>query len=536
MVVDWVEKQARKVIVDFMKKNNIENFLFFFISFVVFLIAAYFLVFKLEFVYGDSLSRTFHAYSVFFGNEPKLSSIGFVWPPIPTLVQLPFVLIKPLNTYGFAGNITSALFMSLAVVFLNKIFKKFKLSFLVRMFFLLTFVLNPMILFFGANGMSEAVAIFFLVITIYLLISYLNSKKIVHLLGLGTTVSLAIMSRWEMVALIPIIILMLIVFIFLNSSTKRIVKTEGVVILFLAPIIFTISIWIFSNWIIMGDPLHFLTSVYANTSQSGKLSQEVSIFTNMQGNFVAVFSYLTQRVFFLFPAYLILGLLTILKGIRDKKLFLPTSLLLLSLSLLSFHFVMLYKGQSFGWLRFSIYIIPFAYILLGYLITDIKNRYYQNIIILGSVFIVCASSISTVYAMANPNLGREENLLINSLLKKDLSYISEMTYKNDVEIANYVKNNIKEKKILIDDFTGFPIVYFTQQTGLFVETIDENFELVLSNLLMHSDVGYLLVHSEGGVGDLDAINRKFPGIFENGTDFTVLEKDFGKWRLYKIVD
>jgi len=527
-----------------MKTNNIEKLLFFFIPFAIFIIVAYFLVFKLEFVYGDSLSRTFHAYSVFFGNEPKLASIGLVWPPIPTLVQLPLVLIKPLNTYGFAGNITSALFMSLTVVFLNNILKHFKLGLLARVLVLLTFILNPMILFFGVNGMSEAVAIFFLVTTIYLLILYLSSKSTTYLLGLGATISLAIMSRWEMLVLIPTTILVLIISIFLNSSKKLVSKIEGAVLLFLTPVIFTISIWILANWIIMGDPLHFLTSIYSNTSQAGKLSQEVSIFTNMQGNFIAVLSYLAQRVFFLFPAYLGFSLLIIFKAIKSRRPLVPISLLLLPSSLLLFHLVMLYKGQSFGWLRFSIYIIPFAYMFLGYLIADIKNRYYKITMVLGSIFIICLSSISTVYAMANPELGREEYQLTNAILSRDTTLlnnkITESSTGVDIatttKIVSYIKDNIEEGKILIDDFVGFPIVYFAKQPDLFVETIDENFKLVLSNPLMYEDVKYILAPKNESAGDLDAINIRFPGIFENGTDFTTLEKDFGEWRLYKIID
>lgn len=146
--------------------------------------------------------------------------------------------------------------------------------------------------------------------------------------------------------------------------------------------------------------------------------------------------------------------------------------------------------------------------------------------------------------MSNPSLGREENQLINAMLKRDTSYLSD---KNDkkrngvnltatIEIVNYINNNIKYKKILIDDFMGFPIIYLTQQSSLFVETIDEDFKLALSNPLKYKEIGYILAHETGDTGDFDAINRRFPGIFENGTNFTILDKDFGDWKLYKIIE
>lgn len=531
-----------------MKNKSIENILFFSISFTIFIIAAYFLVFKLQFIYGDALSRTFHAYSVFFGNQPKLASIGFVWPPIPTLVQLPLVLISPLNTLGFAGNITSALFMSLAVVYLNKIFKYFEIGFLFRTLLLLMFILNPMILFFGANGMSEAIAICFIVASTYFLISYLNTKRITYILKLGASVSLAVMSRWEMGALIPVIILILATSVYLNPINKRFQKAEGIILLFSTPVIFTIVIWILANWVIMGNPFNFLTSIYSNTSQSGQLFQQEYVFKELLGNFGTVFLFVSKRIFFLYPAYLVIGTLIFIKAIKNKKTLLPISLLLLSLPILIFQLALLYKGQSFGWLRFFIYIIPFTYIFVGYLILDLKNN-YRAIVLSCIIVLLSLSSISSLYAMSNPNLGREENQFINAILKGDTSYLRDrergganastatgVNVPATNEIVNYINKNIKFKKILIDDFMGFPIIYLTQQPSLFVETIDSNFKLALSDPLKYKEIGYILAHKTGYSGDFDAINIRFPGIFNNGTNFTTLVKDFGDWRLYKIIE
>lgn len=86
-----------------MLNRKSENYILFLILFCVFAVLAYLLVFKLEFVYGDSLSRSFHAYSVFFGDHPKFATIGFIWPPLPTLVLFPLVLIPQLNALALLG-------------------------------------------------------------------------------------------------------------------------------------------------------------------------------------------------------------------------------------------------------------------------------------------------------------------------------------------------------------------------------------------------------------------------------------------------
>ncbi len=517
-----------------MIKKNIENILFFLTPFTVFIAAAYVLVFKLQFVYGDALSRSFHAYSVFFGNQPKLTAIGFVWPPIPTLVQLPLVLFNPLNNLGFAGNVVSAIFMALTAVYLNKIYKYFNIGFVLRLLFLFMFILNPMILFFGSNGMSEAIAVLFVTTTTYFLVAYLSTRSLSYVLKLGISTSLAVMTRWELAALIPVIMLIIGISVFLNYQKNCFKKIEGTILLFLTPVFFIISIWILANWIIMGDPFYFLTSIYSNTAQSEKLIESDNTFRNMQYNFGKISLFFLQRVILLFPAYLVFCIFAIIKGIKNKEHLLCISLLLPTMSVLLFHAILLYKGQSFGWLRFFIYVLPSAYIFLGYIIANIKKRTYFYITLLCAVIIIVISSVSSLYAMANPKIGREENQLVKATLYSDLSQIEDWSYQKDMHIAQYIKNNTWPKKILVDDFMGFPIVYYTQKPSIFIETIDDNFEEVLLDPVINDEVGYILVHKLGGVGDLDAINRRFPGIFENGTDFTTLEKAFEDWKLYKI--
>ncbi len=91
-----------------MKIYKSENLIIFLIIFCLASIAGIYINFKLKFIFGDALVRSFHAYLVFFGYQPKLSAIGFTWPPLPTLLQLPLVLIKPLNISGISGNMLTA--------------------------------------------------------------------------------------------------------------------------------------------------------------------------------------------------------------------------------------------------------------------------------------------------------------------------------------------------------------------------------------------------------------------------------------------
>ncbi|TMK20351.1 MAG: hypothetical protein E6G68_04770 [Actinobacteria bacterium] len=78
------------------------------------------LVFVFHFVMGDAVARVANASYALYSRDPHLGAIGFVWPPLPTLVLmplLPFKAIFPvLVTRGFAANLATAAFMAGSVV------------------------------------------------------------------------------------------------------------------------------------------------------------------------------------------------------------------------------------------------------------------------------------------------------------------------------------------------------------------------------------------------------------------------------------
>ena len=70
-------------------------------------VAIFVLVFAVEFAFGmwmaargfrwnDSMSRSASALSVLYSADPKLANIGFVWPPLPTLLGVFWALLYPI--------------------------------------------------------------------------------------------------------------------------------------------------------------------------------------------------------------------------------------------------------------------------------------------------------------------------------------------------------------------------------------------------------------------------------------------------------
>ena len=63
---------------------------------------------------GDAMSRTANAFYVLYSRPYTLTSMGLVWNPLPSMLQLPFVwaskLWRPLVTKGISMSFVSALF------------------------------------------------------------------------------------------------------------------------------------------------------------------------------------------------------------------------------------------------------------------------------------------------------------------------------------------------------------------------------------------------------------------------------------------
>lgn len=51
-------------------------------------------------VIGDALSRSLAAVTAARSARPKLASLGFIWPPLPGFLQIPFVHIPAVGTCG----------------------------------------------------------------------------------------------------------------------------------------------------------------------------------------------------------------------------------------------------------------------------------------------------------------------------------------------------------------------------------------------------------------------------------------------------
>jgi hypothetical protein len=87
--------------------------------------------------------------------------------------------------------------------------------------------------------------------------------------------------------------------------------------------------------------------------------------------------------------------------------------------------------------------------------------------------------------------------------------------------------------VLVDSVYGAPIVLFSAHPERFVTTSDRDFSFVLENA--DEMVAYVLVPLATTLASLDRVNLRYPDLYADGENWATLERDWGVWRLYRVV-
>jgi len=233
-----------------------ETLLLFGVAFAVYAVVGLRVVLQQHVVVFDALARLAHAYFVWFNEPPKLAAVGFVWPPVSTLVFLPLAAVKPLATSLAAMPLTSAAFGALLLVLLNRILALAAMAPWPRYALVAAFGLNPMILFYATNGMAEIVYLALLVAAVYFVLQWYLTRTTGALVLAAVSSSLGILARYEVLAWVAVLTVVLAAALIRQHVSRN--HLQAALLAFLAPVTYGVGLWMFFNWLILGDALFFL--------------------------------------------------------------------------------------------------------------------------------------------------------------------------------------------------------------------------------------------------------------------------------------
>jgi putative flippase GtrA len=522
------------------------TFLFFL---ALYLATATWLVFVAHVVIGDAMSRVTNADYVLFSRDPHLAAIGFVWNPLPSLLEMPLLLFKgilpALLQLGFASNLVSAVAMAGAVHQVHTGLADFKVPRSTRLVVTLLFGLHPMIWYYAANGMSEALYIFFLVLAAVQLMRWLQTMNSSNLVGTGLALAAAYLTRYE-AAIAAAGVCLLVCLVSLRraqgDSRSRLATAATDGFIAVGPFALAFAVWAITSWVIVGSPFEQFASVYGNSSQA---AASEAVYGPHLNSGVAVG---LIQAWFLEPMALVAMLAGLAVAIRRRD---ARVLAILSITLPIYVFVVfgLAHNLLFGWMRFFILVIPASVLTFGaflspkprtvrprqstrlrYRLTSASRGAFLSVAVLGVALLL------TPVAMLNGRIGVEEASVLEPVVAAHGHGALPVVVSHDAQIASYLDGlNLPPGSVLVDTFLGFPIVANSENQTQFVITSDRDFRSTLSDPA-GAGVKYLLVPDpRGAAGRLDAINRFYPGIYDTGAGIATLVSQFGEgWRLYEV--
>jgi hypothetical protein len=586
---------TRSVIVVVRAQPWLASAVVFGVAFIAYLAVAAVVVFGYGSVPIDTWARVGNAYYAMYSRDPHLGGIGFVLPPVATLAIMPVILFKglwpALVTSAFAGPITSAAFMGGSVVLVRRILGDLSVPTWLAWLLVVLFALHPMIVYYGANGLTEAPFVFCLLWATSSFMRWLDRGRLADLVRLGMALAIGYLTRYEFIAAAPLAVGLVAIVGFVRApgllAERRMAGFADAVIAGL-PFAMVFVGWAFVGWLLVGSPFSQFTSVYGNSSQV-QLMRDSLVQQTGQGT-SAAFGYVASQVLGLAPALPVIGLLACARAawLVDQRILAPLAIIG---GPVAFSVVAFLAGSTVGFLRYEIAAIPFLLVLAGVLLTrqrpvqrlklgaswtaavgrarvrlaerlpgigpwrrraaevagiarSLGPRRGWSVVLAPTLGVLVAAAVAVslptgLATMRHPLIAREEADALRSILGNDPptldpSYVLAAHRDSRAVAAAIDALDLSTGTVLLDSATGNPIVLQSAHPDWFVITPDRDFERVLADPLTFG-VRYLVVTRS----PLDALYRAYPALYASGGGFATLVGDFnergaGGWRLYRI--
>lgn len=500
---------------------------------------AVYLVLVKNFQLGDdALARLVNAYLVFYGNEAKLASIGFVWPPIPTLLLLPLTWMPTLVHTLLAVVIVSAAFTAWSGVLVSQIAVVCGVPNGWRRLFVLIFAVNPLVLIFAINGYSEAVLIAVTLSAVYRMILFWQSGNNKHMITAGLFFSFLPLIRYEMALLTAGSVVLIAAISWRHVQQQHITRPhiffEGRLLAYGVLAVYPTVLWIIFSWQIMGSPLYFLANDRSHLSVAelqiaGLDTQPIAAFQTSFGLWTAAF-----------PAGLLASLAAIIVALRRRSLFLA-GLALLAFVIPTLQGVLLTQRTTVPLIRYFIIAVPLAFavgLAAFYALTSQRpTARFRHWLLGGAALVLAASNVSSAALLQYGQQYQTVEILSWATLTT-----SQQGTKKDVADALAVGTSLAQRvpsgsKILIDEYArGFAIVLGARNPKLFVDHTHHEYQQALRKPATYVD--YVLLPQPQRRGKLNEVNRFHPTLYDQGAPWAELvdglPPSFDGWRLYRV--
>ncbi len=530
-------------------------------SALLYLVIGYLLAVHAEFMLGDALSRVQSAQGVLFSRDPHLASIGFIFTPMTALVEIPLTAFNPwfpdLTRYAMAGVIMSSAFMAGAAVQIWGIGRDRGVPRWQRVAITVLFAVNPMIVFYGATGMSEAPFVFLMCWCARRLIRWTSTDDVHDLIGAGIALGLAYLTRYD--AGFPTLVgaAFVAVVTWRRAERNRWQTAFLDAVILAAPAALAFFAWAGTSWLLTGQAFAQFTSQYGNSAILDQVGGPAESGTR-------TFAYSAAELLVLAPAMPVLVPVIAVLAVRRRDLEVLVTTLIFG-SVLAFQVYSYAAGSTFPFLRFYICVIPLMYVYAFQVFPargDLHPRRpgvfavphtmppprLRGVAVAATVLVALCLPITAI-GMESRSLSVQQ-YAVGALLPFDPQEGTDMdqqlrileSFGTEREMADHLDAmDLPDGSILVDSLYGFAVVAASKYPKRFVLPSDRDFVSILSDPAA-ADVKYILTVPNSGRGTADAVNRRYPSIYSNGAQISMLELEFPNdgadqpdWRIYRVL-
>lgn len=543
------------------------------IAFAAYLTVALLLDFKYQILPLDAVSRMANGYYVLWSRDPHLAAVGFVWSPLQSFADIPFLVFRPLfpvlATHELAGSLVSVLAGVGAVHQVHAALTEWQVRRGPRLVLTLVFAVNPMVVYYAGNGMSDMLYMFLLTLTTRYLLRWLHEGDLRSLVYSGSALGAAYLDRYEAIGAAGLAAAVVLVVSSLRSQGRaraRIMAGSADTTIFLLPLIATFVSWAVMSYVITGQLFPGISSQYGTGAQT---SEAVHL------TFGVRLAHDVHNLEYLAPLLPLVLVLAVVFSARRRDIGILAPLAVLGGSVL-FDAVGLLVGFLEPWYRYFIVSVPLDVMLVGCILaqrrpvvasdpglandafgsSSVGSRRLRrtrrtkalvaNVVgIVAVVALLGVSAVSSGMGIFAGSVQSSESTELGALFlshptknEKQWTHHYALIQSIDAYIGNM---DLPDGSIVADTYGNCTpqIVTSVPNSKIFVIINDRDFERVLADPLTF-DAHYLFVPDPGGVGAVDALNEQYPTLYKDGAGFAKLVHQFktdgicATYRLYRV--
>ncbi|HEY6731045.1 MAG TPA: hypothetical protein VI039_08480 [Solirubrobacterales bacterium] len=480
------------------------------IAAAVYAVLGYFTIVNGHVVQFDGLERLTDAYMAWWNDPPKLAAIGLTVAPIGSLVYLPLTLIKPLATSLVALPIVTAIAAGGTLALLNTLMARCGLGRVVRLAVVVLIGLNPMFVFYAANGAPETLGLLVAAGSLLALISWRATDETRYLVGAGMCIGVAVMVDYTYIAW-ALSIMLAIAFIGPGPRGGQ-TKLRSSLLLFLTPVFYSVLIWTILNGVILNDPFRWLEigSVQFAPNVDPSIAQDPAALGTALGD-------LAEVVFGVAPlAFLALPLLVVSAFGRRDALGVGLIGIVLIAGGATIVTALLDDRASFVSLSTGLPILIAAVAAVAWLFRIESS--WRFVLVLATVVTMVLAIPLSWNAMRTYDYQDQEQAFTRFLETRDSQEGSTSLggYKVGIDpelgMADYIDNRLKPppNSILTDSSITYGVILLSGKPDLFVDRADyDEGEWLSIRDKPLGEVRYMLVANPGSV---DLVRQRYPGL------------------------